>query len=105
MQTVLNHIGFLLLKQLSWKTATLLALTCPSKSADLSQLHIRGKQYNPDGVEFIPASLAKQPREGKPVTFIFLPLPPDPGICPVTTLKAYEEHTAPMRGTETSNSH
>ena len=80
----------------------LLALTRPSRSADLSQLDIRGKQYKPDGVVFVPASLAKQSRQGKPVTTFFFPsFPPDPGICPVTTLKAYEERTAPMRGTET----
>ena len=107
-QTVLNHIasfganGSLSLKQLSWKTTMLLALTRPSRSADLSQLHIRGKHYKPDGVVFVPASLAKQSRQGKPVTTFFFPsFPPDPGICPVTTLKAYEERTAPMRGTET----
>ena len=107
-QTVLSHIASfgvnesLSLKQISWKTAMLLALTPPSRSADLSQLDIRGRQYKPDGVVFIPASLAKQSRQGKPVTPFFFPsFPPDPVICPVTTLKAYEERMALVRGTET----
>ena len=77
----------------------LLALTRPSRSAYLSQLDIRGRQYKPDGVVFIPA---KQSRQGKPVTPFFFPsFPPHPVICPVTTLKAYEERTALVRGTET----
>ena len=48
-QTVISHIsswglnGFLSLRQLSWKTAMLLALTRPSRSADLSQLNLSGK--------------------------------------------------------------
>ena len=48
-QTVLSHIASfgvnesLSLKQISWKTAMLLALTHPSRSADLSQLDIRGR--------------------------------------------------------------
>ena len=53
------------LKQLSWKTAMLLALTRPSRSADLSHLM---KQYKPEGVTFRPSSLAKQSRQGKPIT-------------------------------------
>ena len=53
------------LKQLSWKTAMLLALTRPSRSVDLSQLNLSGKQYKPAGVAFTPSSLAKQSRQGK----------------------------------------
>ena len=101
---VLSHIASfgvnesLSLKQISWKTAMLLALTRPSRSADLSQLDIRGRQYKPDGVVFIPASLAKQSRQGKPVTPFFFPsFPPDP----ITTLKAYEERMALVKGIET----
>ena len=90
------------LKQLSWKTAMLMALTRPSRSADLSQLNLGGKQYKPEGVMFIPGSLAKQSRQGKPITEFFFPsFPHDLALCPVATLKAYEERTAPNRGSET----
>ena len=83
------------LKQLSWKTAMLLALTRPPRSADLSQLSLC---YKPEGVAFVPSSLAKQSRQGKPISEFFFPsFPHDPGLCPVVTLKVYEEHTAPNR--------
>ena len=106
-QSVLSHISAwgdnksLSLKHLSWKTAMLLALTRPSRSADLSQLNLTGKRYKPDGVVFIPSSLAKQSRQGKPVTEFFFPsFPHDSALCPVVTLKAYEERTASHRETE-----
>ena len=42
---------------------------------------------------FRPSSLAKQSRQGKPITELFFPsFPHDPGH-PVVTLKAYEDHT------------
>ena len=103
-QTVLPYISnwgsndSLSLKQLSWKITMLLALTRPSRSADLSQLNL---QYKPEGVAFKPSSLAKQSRQGKPIMEFFFPsFPHDPGLCPVETLKAYEARTAPNRGTE-----
>ena len=106
-QTVLLHISSwggndsLSLKQLSWKTAILLALTCPSKAADLSQLNLSGKRDKPDGVTFFPHCLAKQSRQGKPVNEFFFPsFQHDTTICPVTTLKAYVERTTSNRWTE-----
>ena len=76
----------------------LMALTRPSRSADLSQLSLHGKQYKPEGVAFIPTSLAKQSRQGKPITEFFFPsFPHNHGLCPVVTMKEYEERTAPTR--------
>ena len=49
------------------ETTILLALTRPSRSADLS-----GRQYRPEGVAFLPCVLAKQSRQGKPIVE-FLP--------------------------------
>ena len=78
-QMVLSYIGSLgsngslSLKQLSLETAMLLALTRPSRSADLSQLDIKGRQYKPDGVVFLPTGLAKQSQQGKPVATFFYP--------------------------------
>ena len=81
-------------KQLSWKTAMLLALTHPSRSADLSQLSLCGEQYQPEGVSFAPSGLAKQSRQGELITVSFQH---DSRLCPVETLKAYEDRTAPYR--------
>ena len=87
------------LKHLSWKTAMLLALTRPSRSADLAQLEISRRQYKTDGVLFFPSGLAKQSRQGK--EFFFPSFPANASICPVHTLKASEGSVANMRGNET----
>ena len=79
MYSVLAHVSSwganesLSLKKLSLKTVMLLALTRPSRSADLSQLNLQGKVYKPDGVVFIPGTSAKHCRQGKPVNKIFFP--------------------------------
>ena len=90
------------LKQLTWKTTILLALTRPSRSADLSNLDITGRQYRPEGVAFLPCTLAKQSRQGKPIAEFFFPsFPHDTKLCPVMTLRAYEERTRGLRSIET----
>lgn len=73
----------------------LLALTRPSRSADLSQLSLSGKHFKPDGVSFIPSSLVKQSQQGKRPSF-----PHEPGLYPVVTLKDYEERTTHVRRAE-----
>ena len=68
---VLHHIGeyqlgqSLPLKQLSLRTVMLLALTCPSHSADISKLSVRGYRNTPEGAVFTPMALAKQSRPGR----------------------------------------
>ena len=77
----------------------LLALTRPSRSADLS---LDNREYQAHGVAFLPDALAKQSRQGKPLSQFFFPSFPDNEIlCPITTLKAYEEKTASLRKGET----
>ena len=108
-QTVLLHISSwggndsLSLKQLSWKTTMLLALTRPSRPADLSQLNLSGKRDRPDGeglLLFHILWLSNPGRESHLNEFFFPSFPHDTTICPVTTLKAYIERTTPNRGTE-----
>ena len=106
-QTVLDHLislgdnSKLTLKQLSHKTLALLALTRPSRSADLSQLDIQCKHYKPNGVAFLPRSLAKQSRQGRIIVEFFFPsFPEDPRLCPVTTFREYERRTESLRGEE-----
>ena len=95
-QQVLDYIEMLgdssslPLKLLSWKTPFLLALTQPSRSADLSKLDRTRKQYRQDGLAFIPRDLAKQSRQGRPIVEFFFPSFPEiPKLCPVQTLEAY----------------
>lgn len=62
------------LKDLTLKTAMLLALTRPSRSADLHSLDIAYlRTYNPEGICFIPTKLAKQKKAGKVAQTFFFP--------------------------------
>ena len=54
------------LKHLTTKTAMLLALTRPSRSADLSKLNLQMRSFKSNGVVFRPVHLAKQSRSSKP---------------------------------------
>ena len=88
----------LLLKFLTFKLARLLALTRPSCSADLAALQLGHRRFSPEGVVFLPAALAKQSRQGKPLKEFFFPsFPHNSKLCPVKTLKQYEALTATLR--------
>ena len=81
----------------------LLALTRPSRSTDLSNLNIQWRSYRSDGVTFRPTHLAKQNRSSKHIPDFFFPcFKDDPILCPVVTLKAYEERTKEFRDFQSS---
>ena len=89
------------IKALTLRAVFLLAITRPSRSADLSQLNIRRMSYTTTGVSFLPTVLAKQSRQGKPITDFFFPSFPDnQTLCPVSTLKVYLDLTKHLRGEE-----
>ena len=107
-QRVLNylevggHPSTLPLKALTLRTVFLLAITRPSRSADLSQLSINRMKTLSNGVVFVPAVLAKQSRQGKPIEEFFFPSFPDnPVLCPVGMLRSYLDNTRSLRGEET----
>ena len=107
-QQVLNYLGALgkaetlSLKHLSLKTVFLLAVTRPSRSADLSQLDATKVRFENSGMSFTPTSLAKQSRQGKPITDFYFPsFSSNPSLCPVATVRQYIATTQPLRGTET----
>ena len=88
-------------RQLTLKTVMLLALTRPSRSADLSSLHIQWRSYHTEGVTFRPTHLAKQCRSSKQrADFIFPLFQEDPRVCSVKTLKAHEDCTKEFRKLE-----
>ena len=75
------------LKALTLKTAFLLAITRPSRSADLSQLNITRIRRGTNGISFLPSALAKQSRQGKPIeSFYFPAFLANTTLCPVRTL-------------------
>ena len=86
------------LKWMSFKTAMLIALTRPSRSADLSKLDICSRTYTSKGVIFLPSHLSKQSHSTKPVNEFFFPYyAVDKALCLVMSLKRYEECTASFR--------
>ena len=103
-ETVLHYLESigpstsLSLKLLTFKLTMLLALTRPSRSADLASLQLDHRQFNPEGVVFLPVALAKQSRQGKPLKEFFFPsFPHNSELCPVETLRRYEAVTLPLR--------
>ena len=90
------------LKMLTLRTVFQLAITRPSRSADLFQLDIDRMRTLANGVALIPTVLAKQSRQGKPIEEFFFPsLPDNASLCPVASLRAYLEKTEGLRGEET----
>ena len=86
------------LKLLSQRTAMLLALTRPARSADLSKLDISRFRKTPEGAIFSPVVLAKQSRPGRGLKEFFFPrFPENPRLCPVVSLELYLERTKPLR--------
>lgn len=97
----LEHLGnnaSLSLNDLTHKTVMLMALTRPSRAADLANLSLEHRKYSPEGVTFAPTKLAKQSRGNKALAEFFFPSFPDnTRLCPVATLRAYEEETREKR--------
>ncbi len=82
------------LQELTWKLVMLLCLMRPSRSADLCGLDLNFRHYIPEGVTFQASNLAKQSRNSKPRAGFFFPVfPGSRHLCPVTTLRAYEDRT------------
>ena len=87
------------LNDLLYRTVMLMALTRPSRSADIANLSLGHRKYSPEGVSFQPTQLAKQSRPSKAITEFFFPsFSGNPLLCPVTTLRAYEDRTKERRG-------
>ena len=86
------------LQDLSLKLVMLLALTRPSRSADLANLNIRYRRFLPEGVTFQPVALTKQAKQNRQRAEFFFPaFPHNANLCPVDTLKAYESRTKEFR--------
>ena len=92
------------LKWISIKIAMLMALTRPSRLADLSQLNIGLRTYARNGVIFQPTHLSKQSRSSKPIKEFFFPFyTPDESLCPVKALQVYKNYKAPFRTGESKS--
>ena len=75
--------------------AMLLALTRPSRSADLQSLDIQRFKHL---LEFFPSKLPKQTKAGKmPSTFFFPSFPENDRLCPVKAVEVYIQRTEDLR--------
>ena len=87
------------LSMLTMKTVVLMVLVRPARSSDLSKIVVSSLQEKPEGLCFLPESLAKQSRQGREISDFFYPgFPQDELLCPVQCIKAYVSRTASMRG-------
>ena len=87
------------LKVLTHRTVMLLALTRPSRSADLSKLDFKGYKSTPEGVVFHPNDLSKQSRLRKDLKDFFFPwFSENQELCPAFSLELYIGAAQPLRG-------
>ena len=64
----------------------------------ISKLNLQMRSFKSNGVIFRPVHLAKQSRSSKPVADLFFPsFAEDHIICPMVTLRTYEERTESFR--------
>ena len=85
------------LNLLTYKLVMLMSLARPSRSADLASLCIDHCHYKPEGVVFVPSVLAKQSRQGKPLTeYFFASFTDNKELCPVA-LRQYQKVTTSLR--------
>ena len=86
------------LKVLTHRTVMLLALTRPSRSADLSKLDLKDIS-TPEGVVFHPNDLSEQSRLGKDLKCFFFPrFSENQKLCPAFSLELYIDATQSLRG-------
>ena len=103
-QTVLDYIlalgenKNLALKQLTMKTAMLLAMACAGRSSDLCAFDIRYMRMESEKVTFTLAKLTKSRRKGKPPLKIEMTaLRENLNLCVRSTLQVYLERTSQFR--------
>ncbi|KAI8518063.1 hypothetical protein Bbelb_040800 [Branchiostoma belcheri] len=94
----LSPAKMLSLKQLSFKTAMLCALTSADRGSTLAVLDTRQMSIKHNGVLFVLSELTKTSRPNKPYKKVFLPsFPQDKKLCPKTYVEKYLARTKPLR--------
>ena len=84
-------------KHLSYKLAMLLALANADRCSDLAALDLNFRTYQTNGVRFVIPGLTKSRRSGPPIEAFYPMFMDDPKLCPVLTLRSYEERTVGHR--------
>ena len=101
--TVLDYLSnlpdneSLSLQQLSHKLTMLLALTNADRCSDLAALNLSYRTYLGNGVRFLIPGLTKTRSSGPPLESHYPAFPDNQKLCPVSTLRAYEQRTQATR--------
>ncbi|KZR96088.1 Uncharacterized protein APZ42_009774, partial [Daphnia magna] len=91
------------LSKLSHKTAVLLGLASLLRVSELASINFQSVTFSSSGVNFTLLKPRKAQHSG-PLQSIFIPSLREPGCCPVETIKAYVDATAPHRNHSNINS-
>ena len=87
---------------LSHKLAMLMALSNADRCSDLVALDLNFRSFVGNGARFIIPGLTKTRRNGPPLEAFYPSFPEDPRVCPVTTLRCYEDRSKQLRKTQHS---
>ena len=102
--TVVSHLvrmgdnSELSLKHLSWKLATIFAITCPKRASSFAHLDLNHYRSAPEGIIFT-LKQTKTTRPDEPASAIISAFPQDTRLCPVACFKQYIKSTSKLRAT------
>ena len=82
---------------LSHKLAMLMALANADRCSDLAALDLDFRTIQQNGVRFVIPGLTKTRRSGPPMEAFYPSFPDETKLCPVTTLRCYEEKSKSLR--------
>ena len=85
------------LKELSWKTTTLFALTNADRASDLNLLDLKFRICTEEGVSLQIPGLTKMRRSGPLRVLTYMKFPDNQNVCPVATLMEYEKPIKDLR--------
>ena len=88
---------------LSHKLVMLMALANADRCSDLAALDLDYRTFQQNGVKFVIPKLTKTRRLGPPMEAFYSSFPSEAKLCPVTTLRCYEEKTTSLRKRTKSN--
>ena len=87
----------LTLQSLTHKLAMLFALSNADRCSELASLDLRFRSVTREGVRFVIPGLTKTRKSGPPKEAFYPSFTEDRRLCPVATLKAYEQRTKEVR--------
>ena len=83
---------------LSHKLAVLLALSNADRCSDLAALNLNFRHFQSNGVLFVITQLTKSRRSGPPLQAFYPEFAANAKLCPLLTLKVYEQRSEGFRG-------